>query len=399
MNNLLDLLSDQVLTVTSAVELINGVLTPLSLAIEGEVSGFKISQDKFVFFDIKDEEALLNCFMMRFNLPFKLEDGMKIKLKGYPKVRPQSGKISLTIQSIELVGEGALQKAYEELKNKLQAEGIFDSSHKKTLPFMPKSIAVITSKSGDALQDILRILKNRSGGLKIYLIPISVQGQNAVKDICTAIEYVNKHQPTDLIIIARGGGSLEDLQAFNSEPVVRTVFSSRIPIITGVGHEPDVTLIDLVADVRAATPTNAAEIAVPDYDQILFDLDQTMGRLKFAVSGLIKSKYHSLDIITHQMRQTLQAPARGIDGLHRRMLNIIQNMQRNVWEKHSYVESSAASLEAINPENILLRGYSIATDANGKIIYSVANVNFGQKMITKLKDGNIESIINKTEQR
>jgi exodeoxyribonuclease VII large subunit len=394
MNNLLDLIADSTLTVSAAVELINGVLTPLSLTIEGEVSSFKISQDKFVFFDIKDESALLNCFMMRFNLPFKLEDGMKIKLTGYLKVRPQSGKISLTVQAIELVGEGMLQKAYEDLKKKLAAEGLFDETHKKTLPFLPKSIAIITSKSGDALQDILRILKNRAGGLKLKLIPVSVQGQNAIKEIVGALDYVNKHTAVDLVILARGGGSLEDLQAFNSEPVVRAVFGSKAPVITGVGHEPDVTLADLVADVRAATPTNAAEIAVPDYDQVLFDLEHTNNRLHRGIDGLIKAKFHQLDIITHQLKQSLQAPTRGIDLLHRRMMNMLKSMQSLVWEKKSSLESSASSLEAINPENILKRGYSIAIDSNGKIIHSVKNVAVGANIKTKLSDGSLLSKIN-----
>jgi exodeoxyribonuclease VII large subunit len=394
MNNLLDLIADSTLTVSAAVALINGVLTPLSLNIEGEVSGFKISQDKFVFFDIKDENAILNCFMMRFSLPFKLEDGMKIKLTGYAKVRPQSGKISLTVQAIELVGEGALQKAYEELKAKLQAEGLFEPTNKKSLPFLPKSIAIITSKSGDALQDILRILKNRSGGLKLKLIPVSVQGQSAVKEIVGALDYVNKHLAADLVILARGGGSLEDLQAFNSEPVVRAVFGSKSPIITGVGHEPDITLVDLVADVRAATPTNAAEIAVPDYDQVLFDLDQTNNRLRRGIDGLIKTKFHQLDIIAHQLKQSLQAPARGIDLLHRRMMNMLKSMQNLVWENKSLLESSAASLAAINPENILKRGYSIATNADGKIIHSVNDVALGDVFTTKLSNGLITSKIN-----
>lgn len=336
--------------------------------------------------------------MTVYQLPFALEDGMQIKLVGQPRIYPKSGKFSLTVKSLELVGEGALQKAFDDLKKKLEAEGLFDNKWKKPLPFFPKAIGLVTSKTGDALQDILRIMRNRAGGLKILLAPVAVQGQSAVSEVTNAISYFNSHQPVDLIIVARGGGSLEDLQAFNSEPVARAIFASKIPIVTGVGHEPDTTLADLVADVRAATPTNAAEIAVPDFEQLGFELDQSQKHLAHAVNNLVTLKKHNLDLVLHRMRSSLSTPIRQTDLLKSRLLNQLKAHINKVWQQKVGLESLGSELVGLNPEKILERGYSIASDADGNIIKSAKQVKIGQKISNRFHDGKVESEVSNIKQ-
>lgn len=410
-----EILSEQIYSVSDAVALINDILAPLTLTIEGEVSGFKIAQGKFVFFDVKDQSAVLNCFMMMWELPFKLEDGMSIRLQGSARIRAASGRFSLTVKSLELLGEGALQKAFLELQRKLDGEGLFDPKWKKPLPVFPKTIGLVTSKSGDALQDMLRIMRNRAGGLSIHLAHAAVQGQLAVAEISSAIQFFNQHHPVDVIIVARGGGSLEDLQAFNSEPVVRSIFASKIPIVTGVGHEPDVTLVDLVADVRAATPTNAAEIVTPNFDQLELELQQYAKHLVRGTANTVLGYRHSTDQMLHRLHKALTQPKLQTDTLKERLLFQLKQQERMFWQKKALLSQMTQRLESLprrllesadtalalaesrltslNPDAVLARGYSIATRSNGSILTAVSQTNVGEEVNIRLSDGTIGATV------
>lgn len=405
------IIKTQIYSVSAAVALLNDILAPLTLTITGEISGFKISQGKFAFFDIKDESAVLNCFMMVFQLPFTLEDGMSVRITGLPKIRPANGRFGITVQSVELIGEGALQKAFEQLKSKLDSEGLFDQKWKKSLPLFPLSIGLITSKSGDALQDMLRIMRNQAGGLIIYLAPVAVQGQSATLEIISAVRWFNTNQPVDVVIIARGGGSLEDLQAFNAEPVARAIFASRLPIVTGVGHEPDVTLADLVADVRAATPTNAAEIVVPNFDELNNNLSHFQTRLSQATRGLIGAISYQTELMMHRLIIVLERPKTLLKTMSDRTNMLLQNRKHTViiYQNelinmrrrmlHNIVERVRSTnlnldqfeslLMAFDPLKVLNRGYAIVTKTDGLIVKSTSDVNINDVVSVQLSKGSI----------
>ncbi len=392
----LDLIKDHTFTVSEASELINGVLAPLRLTIEGEVSSFKVNQGKWIYFDIKDDQALLSCFMVRYQLPFDLEPGMHVKISAYPKIYAKYGRLSLTVSSVEIVGEGALQKAFEELKKKLEAEGVFDQQWKKTLPLFPKTIGIVTSREADALQDIGRILKNRAGGLNIILAPVAVQGQLAVGSITAALRYFNQYKPVDVIIVARGGGSLEDLQAFNAEPVVRAIFASNIPIITGVGHEPDITLADLVADVRAATPTNAAEIVVPDYDILQSELVATHRRLVLLFNRVLQRWEQPVMQMHHRMRQSILVHFRQTDQLIDRLKTSADRIIATHDQRLALLENSLYNLD---PTHVLKRGFAIIKNEQGKVISSIKDIKTDDMLTADVSDGSIDSRVIKTVKR
>ncbi|MFA6082144.1 MAG: exodeoxyribonuclease VII large subunit [Patescibacteria group bacterium] len=387
MTNYPEIIQEQTFSVTEAADLLNDILNPLTLTVVGEVSGFNISQSKFVYFNIKDDQSMLSCFMMLFALPFALEDGMKVKIVAQPKIVTKSGRFSLTVKSLELVGEGDLLKAFEQLKQKLDKEGLFLDKWKQPLPLFPIKLGLITSKDGDALQDIMRILSNRAGGLKINLLPVAVQGQNAVTDIVNAVQYFNANYPVDVIIVARGGGSLEDLQAFNSEPVARAVFASKIPIITGVGHEPDVTLIDMVADRRAATPTNAAEIAVIDYDEFGLKLNSIENNLQSAVKRNLVNWGRLLDQQLHRLHRSLVMPLRRVDDLEHRLSNAVKQQIQTANQK---IGLMSVRLSGLDPLQVLKRGYSI-TKIGDKVLTSAKSVKTGDQITSVFVDGRVES--------
>jgi exodeoxyribonuclease VII large subunit len=256
----------QIISVTEFVSIINETLAFAypQVTIEGEVSSFKVNQGKFVFFDLKDEANVLSCFMMVHQLKMPIEDGMKVRVTGTPKVTKFS-KFSLTVRAVELAGEGELRRAMELLKKKLEGEGLFDQARKRPIPKFPVRLGLITSGASAAYADFIKILNARWSGVEVLLADVSVQGAAAPDQIVGALEYFNTlRDPVDVLVLIRGGGSLEDLAAFSTEPVARAVAASRTPIIVGVGHEVDFSLADYAADLRAATPTDAARLVVPD---------------------------------------------------------------------------------------------------------------------------------------
>lgn len=325
---------------------VNTLLSDINCCVQGEVSNFKITQNRFVWFELKDEKSYVSCFLMAFNLRVQLEDGMMIQVIGSPGLFTKSGRFHLSVKDIKLVGEGTLKKEYELLKKKLEKEGLFAVERKRPLPRFPERIGLITSPDAAAYTDVMKILKNRWSGLEIYFYPVSVQGQSAIKDILSAFAHFNNHQYNlDAVILTRGGGSMEDLWAFNTEEVCRAVFASKVPVVSAVGHERDVTLVDFVADVRAATPSNAAELVVPHKDDVIFQ-----------INSLIENQEKSLHVF---------------------------------WEK---IDHALSLFKAYNPQNVLARGYSI-TKCNGKIIKDNKTVKKNAIIETQLFKGKIKSKI------
>ncbi len=398
-----------VLSVTELNTLVNEALGRIYVWVKGEVSGYKVSQNKWVTFDLKDEGSKINCFMSKYQLDQVLEDGMEVKVLGVPRVYVPYGKYSFTVQRVEPVGEGALRRAFELTKAKLEAEGLFAPERKKPIPRFPRTIGLVTSLEAAAYTDFLRILENRWRGVTVYVKPALVQGNDAPEAIAAALNWFNRHQPVDVLVLTRGGGSLEDLMAFNSETVCRAVFGSRIPVICGIGHERDTCLAEMVADVRASTPSNAAERAVPDraevlwqlghmqksmhdqvgkaVSQITFGLHDRLGRMERAVASRLTAFATLANRLTNafgvQQQKLVGARHRLDDNVHR----LQQSFRYLLAQQHDRLAQVSKLFESFNPRKVLQRGYAIPRLANGDIIRKLTQVKVGQIIQTELTDG------------
>lgn len=362
-------MQDVTVTVSEAIELVNQTLDqafPFVL-VEGEVTGFKVNQNKFVFFDIKDETGSLGCFMMVFNLKFPLEDGMKVRVLAQPKLTAW-GKFSLTVREVMPVGEGSLKKSFELLKSKLEKEGLFDESRKRPLPKIPVRVGVVSSSQAAGYADFLKILENRWAGVEIVLADVPVQGIEAPGQIIGALQHLNElAEPVDVIAVIRGGGSADDLSSFNHEDVVRAIALSRAPTIVGVGHEVDVSLADLAADRRAATPSNAAEILVPDKTAVLAQVERLRDMAKNGVNAAIRifeeDRLAAETAIEKSLQLLLQTTA---EKLHLRR----------------------QTLHQLSPETILRRGYTLVTK-NGHILTKSSDVIIDDEISIQFNDGEV----------
>ncbi|HEX4662292.1 MAG TPA: exodeoxyribonuclease VII large subunit [Candidatus Saccharimonadales bacterium] len=338
-----------VLSVSDALALVNQTLDyafPV-LVIEGEVSSFKVNQGKYVFFDVKDAGASLGCFMTVWQLRMPIEDGMKVRVVATPKLT-QWGKFSLTVREVLPVGEGNLKHSFEMLKAKLEKEGLFDPARKRPLPHLPQRIGVIASVESAGYVDFLTILSARWGGIEIDVAHVQVQGAGAPEQIIRAIEYFNGvSQPPEILVIVRGGGSADDLAVFNDEPLTRAVAASRVPTLVGIGHEVDVSLVDLVADRRAATPSNAAELLVPDRRELLATLGQSSQRLGDKLTQRLEA--------TRQLLETF--PTRTSERLQGRI-----DMLRRTTVQHQRL------LEQLSPTAVLQRGYALIRSADSVLL-------------------------------
>ena len=363
-----------------------------SVAVQGEVSGFRVSKERLGDFELKDEKARCLCFALTHELDQPLEDGMEVKVTGVPKLFQGSGGFHLRVQAVELVGAGALQKAFEKLKKKLEAEGLFDARGKVPLPRFPESIGIITSPTAAAYTDILRRLHERWGGLSIILAPVAVQGAGAPRAIAGAIQYFNEAHPIDVIILTRGGGSMEDLQAFNSEPLARAVFASKIPIIAGVGHERDVTLVDFVADVRASTPTNAAELVVPHRREVGRQLDQMLQNALGTIERDARTRAFSLQQALMRAWHAIGHRLHVVDGLLARFPYAFERVAYAYHASQERLVQLTLRLRALSPMATLTRGYSI-TRIQGKILRDATVVSAGDILETELAKGAINSKI------
>jgi len=306
--------------------------------IEGEVASFKVNQGKFVFFDIKDAGASVGCFMMLFQLRVPIEDGMKVIVTATPKLT-QRGKFSLTIKAIRPSGEGSIKKSFELLRAKLDQEGLFAPERKRSLPAMPRHIAVISSPQAAGYADFMKLIGDRWGGLRIDVAAVTVQGSGAPDQIMRALQYFNEQETLpEVIVIIRGGGSADDLSAFNDEQLVRAVVASRIPTLTGIGHEVDESLTDLAADVRAATPSNAAQLVVPDRQEIIRGT-------ALRIQGLLPILTHELETVRMQVAE--------------RLGEMTEKTQRHIEQYRQNVIQTRRLLDQLDPARILERGYAL----------------------------------------
>ena len=327
-------------TVSQAVAVLNQILeTALpTVSVVGEIANFKINQGKWVFFDLKDDESVLNCFMPLSMLRMELQDGMKVAVVARPNVT-KWGRFSLTVRTIRPIGEGSIKKAFELLKKKLVAEGLCDAARKRPLPELPQHIGVISSVDAAGYKDFIKIISARMGGLVIDVISTQVQGSGAADQIITAIRQFNEmSSPPEVIAILRGGGSRDDLAVFDDEKLVRVAAASRIPIITGVGHEIDTTLIDLVADVRASTPSNAAELLVPDRRELIAEARGKLNRMLDALDRQLLSQRHQLEDLTSRM---------------------VLLVDKRLADYRQQIIATEQTLRAYDPRAVLRRGYAI----------------------------------------
>ena len=401
-------MAQQIITVTQINEYIRSMMDGdrllSSVAIKGEISNYKLYPSGHHYFTLKDEGGALRCVMFKGNalrMKFRPENGMKIIAMGKISVFPRDGAYQLYCTGLVLDGVGDLYAAFEQLKAKLQAQGLFDPAHKQPLPKFPGTIGIITSSAGAAVHDMLRILRKRYPLTKVLLLPVRVQGVEAPGEIAAAIRYANHYCLADLLIVGRGGGSIEDLWAFNDELVARAIYDSRIPVISAVGHEPDVTISDFVADLRAATPSNAAELAVPDQDALRQTLDQLSVAMATAMNRQIKMRRQHLDVLAgsaalQSPEGYLQQRRKAVEMLQNRLISA-QNMQLS--KKQQRFIAMTAKLDAMSPLKVLTRGYAMAQKDGGEIVRSVSQINPGDAVRVSLADGAFTATVTDKKER
>ena len=395
-------MAQQVLSITQINEYIRGKLDEDTLlngvAVKGEISNYKLYPSGHHYFTLKDESSALKCVMFKGNalrLRFRPENGMKIIAMGKISVYPRDGAYQLYCTAMAMDGVGDLYAAFEQLKKKLAAEGLFAPEHKKPLPKYPGTIGIVTSSAGAAVHDMLRILKKRYPLSHVKLLPVRVQGVEAPGEIAAAIRYANHYNLADLLIVGRGGGSIEDLWAFNDERVAHAIFESRIPVISAVGHEPDVTISDYVADLRAATPSNAAELAVPDRESLGQILDSMAGAMVTALTRQIRSARQHLSVLSaspalKSPESYLNQKKKSLELLKNRLVSAEnQNISRN---SQRYI-ALTAKLDAMSPLKVLTRGYAMAQTGDGSLLRSVDQVEAGERITVFVSDGSISATV------
>ena len=374
-----------------------------NIAVRGEISNYKRNASGHVFFTLKDENSVLPCTMYKNNalrLRFEPNNGMTVIVTGYIAVYVRDGHYRLYCNTMTVDGVGDLHVAFEQLKQRLDAQGLFDPAHKKPIPRYPGTIGIVTSSTGAAVHDMLRILNKRYPLTTVKLLPVRVQGAEAPAEIAAAIDYANHYNLADVLIVGRGGGSIEDLWAFNDERVAKAIYRSRIPVISAVGHEPDVTISDFVADRSAATPSNAAEIAVPDQQALSNTLRNMSASMASSLQRQLKAARKHLQILSAS--PTLQSPAVYID--HRRknlelLKNRMASAESGIVQRHkqSYVRA-VSKLEAMSPLKVLLRGYAMAQAEDGQVIKSVSQLQPGDRLRISVSDGVILANVTETKE-
>lgn len=369
-----------------------------NVAVRGELSNYKIYPSGHHYFTLKDAEGALRCVMFKGQagrLRFRPENGMKVVVTGRVTVFPRDGAYQLYCNTLTPEGVGDLAVAFEQLKAKLYEEGLFDPAHKKPLPQYPQRIAIITSSAGAAVHDMIRILRRRYPLAKVILLPVRVQGTEAPPEIVGAIRYANKWKIGDVIITGRGGGSIEDLWAFNDERVARAIYESEIPVISAVGHEPDVTISDFVADARASTPSNAAEIAVPDQVELrrfLRDCEERLAQSETARLEMLRKHLDALAAKRVLRDQTAYVQDKRMELLHlQQRLGDLTGAQ--IARKKQRFAALAASVDAMSPLKVLGRGYAMAQTAGGKIIKAAEDVEPGAHITVKLGRGALQCTV------
>ena len=367
------------------------------ILIKGEISNFKHHYTGHMYFTLKDENSLVKCIMFKSyaqKLNFNPKDGMKVYILGSVSVFERDGVYQVYAQVMEEDGLGDLYTKYQELKNKLEKEGLFDSSNKKQIPMMPKVIGVLTSQTGSVIRDIINVSTRRNPNVYIRLLPVPVQGEGAAERIAAGIRYMNENNLADVLILARGGGSLEDLWPFNEEIVARTIYESKIPIISAVGHETDFSISDFVADLRAPTPSAAAELAVPDIYEVKQKILGYQNRLRISLVKkveLMRMRYEKCmaSSVFKEPTRKIQEQYLIVDQYIKKLENLIKTKYEK--DKTKYIEV-VAKLDAYSPLKTLSRGYSI-TEKSGKIVKTVKELKKGDSVLIHLADGNKNAII------
>ena len=396
------MIEKQVLTVTQVNLYIKEMLSRddvLShITIKGEISNFKAHSSGHMYMSLKDETGVIRAVMFRSaagRLQFRPENGMKVIASGRVSVFERDGQYQLYIEYMQQDGLGDLHIAFEKLKQKLSAEGLFDPKHKKPLPKYPKRIGVITAPTGAAIRDILNILSRRFKYADVVLYPVLVQGENAAMSIAVALKYFNENNAADVLIVGRGGGSIEDLWAFNEEIVARAIYDSRIPVISAVGHEVDFTISDFVADLRAPTPSAAAELVVPSQEELKDKFNNVYGRLYSCAGRILEKNRLRLRLLTE--KPVLKTPERSlderrlyIDGLYNRFENAYKNILK---EKEQALKLNASKLDGLSPLSVLSRGFSVTKDEGGRVVKSVGQVKKGDKISVVVSDGEIKASV------
>ena len=369
-----------------------------NLRVKGEISNFKVHSSGNVYLSLKDEKSKLNCIIFKNNYDksLNLDNGVKIIALGYISVYERDGSYQLYINEVEIEGIGNLYIEFNKLKEKLKKEGLFDTKYKKEIPKMPKAIGIVTSPTGAVIRDIINVTKRRFPKVDIKLYPVNVQGQKSAQDICEGIDFFNKMENVDTIIVGRGGGSLEELWSFNEEIVAREVFKSKIPIISAVGHETDFTICDFVSDMRAPTPSAAAEIATPDLSEIYYRLDNIRNRMSKSLNNQVildKEKLiNTFDKINNYMKNyVVRDKVIQIDQIYDK-INL--RLEQNLETSKEKLSKKAALLHNLSPLATISRGYSIV-EKNGQVINSIEDVDINEDINITLKDGSLECNVNK----
>lgn len=400
-------MAQNVLSITQLNEYIRGRMDsdPLlaQVAVRGEISNYKQYPSGHHYFTLKDEGSALRCVMFKGNamrLRFRPENGMKIIAMGKVSVYPRDGAYQLYCTAMTMDGVGDLYAAFEQLKKKLAAQGLFDPAHKKPLPRYPGTIGIITSSAGAAVHDMLRILRKRYPLSRVRLLPVRVQGAEAPGEIAAAIGYANHYHLADLLIVGRGGGSIEDLWAFNDEQVAYAIYHSEIPVISAVGHEPDVTISDYVADLRAATPSNAAELAVPDQDALRQSLDAMSNAMASSLNRQVKAARQHLMVLSAS--KALQGPT-GYLEQRNQSVELLKNrlvaaQNQNITRAKQRYIAQISKLESMSPLKVLTRGYSMVQTERGEVVRSVSQVSLGERIRVRLSDGTLSATVMKKEE-
>lgn len=368
-----------------------------NIVVKGEISNFKHHSSGHMYFTLKDNDSKIKCVMFKgYNsyLKIKLEDGMKVLAKGYVSVYERDGVYQLYCTEIKKDGLGDLYLAYEELKKKLESEGLFDERHKKRLPLLPRRIGVATSSTGAVIRDIINVATRRFYNVNILLYPVKVQGAGAAETIVEAIEYFNTREDVDVIIIGRGGGSIEELWAFNEEIVARAIYNSKIPIVSAVGHETDFTIADFVADVRASTPSHAAEIVVPSYSELIYKINSLKTNLFNSVNNRIKKDKIVVENLSSKIK--LNSPQNKININYQYLDNLrdklINNTNNKVLRKKHSLMLTIQKLDGLSPLKSISRGFA-AVVKEEKLIKSIEQVEKNDIIEVYFEDGKLDCII------
>ncbi len=394
--------NQQVLTVSRLVGLLKETVEEnfVQVAVEGEVSNLARPASGHLYFTLKDENSQIRGVMFRHVarlLRFALENGLQVVCRGQASVYRQRGELQLVIDALEPVGAGSLQLAFEQLKQRLSAEGLFDEARKRAIPACPETVGIVTSASGAAIHDILQTLQHRGGGVTVKLWPVRVQGEGAAAEIAAAIDGFNRHCRVDVLIVGRGGGSLEDLWAFNEEAVARAIAASRIPVISAVGHEVDFTIADFVADIRAATPTAAAE----HLTRSRMELEAHVDRLRLRLAAQVTNRIQRLAERHAALRSRLVSPAQQLSLVRSRMDELTGRLSRSsqqyLRQKSSSVAALAGQLDLLSPLKTLERGYAIVLQQDGTVVRDGRRLRVGELLRVRFSAGGAAVRVEETE--